>query len=120
MFKVTDDLRIADLRPLIPPAILMEQFPISETASNTVTAAREHAARIIEGGDDRLLVVAGPCSIHDPTAALEYGSRLKEQALRLGKRTVHSHAGILRETSHDRRLERVDQRSAIGRQFCHQ
>ena len=83
MFKVTDDLRIADLRPLIPPAILMEQFPISETASNAVTAAREQAARIINGSDDRLLVVVGPCSIHDPKAALEYGSRLKEKALRL-------------------------------------
>jgi 3-deoxy-7-phosphoheptulonate synthase len=83
MFKVTDDLRIADLRPLIPPAILMEQFPISETASNTVSAAREQTSRIIHGNDDRLLVVVGPCSIHDPKAALDYGGRLKEQAERL-------------------------------------
>ena len=83
MFKATDDLRIADVRPLIPPAILMEQFPINETASHTVTSAREQAARIINGGDDRLLVVVGPCSIHDPNAALEYGRRLEEQASRL-------------------------------------
>ena len=83
MLKGTDALRIAELRPLIPPAILMEQLPITETASITVSNARVQADSIIRGGDDRLLVVVGPCSIHDPQAALEYGERLKEQAQRL-------------------------------------
>lgn len=78
MFHLTDDLRIAQLRPLIPPAILMEELPISEAASTTVAEGREEATRVIRGADDRLLVVAGPCSIHDPAAALEYAGRLAE------------------------------------------
>ena len=83
MFQLTDDLRVAALRPLIPPAILMEELPISEQASNVVARAREQAGDIVHGRDDRLLVVVGPCSIHDPQAALEYGSRLKHCADRL-------------------------------------
>jgi 3-deoxy-7-phosphoheptulonate synthase len=75
--RETDDLRIAQLRPLIPPAILMEELPLSEQASDIVATARDEAARIVTGLDDRLLVVAGPCSIHDPAAALEYAERLK-------------------------------------------
>jgi 3-deoxy-7-phosphoheptulonate synthase len=80
MYRLTDDLRIDRLRPLIPPAILMEQFPITEAASTTVAETREAASRILRGADDRLLVVAGPCSIHDVAAAREYGQRLKAQA----------------------------------------
>jgi len=76
MYRLTDDLRIAGLRPLIPPAILMEEIPITERASTVVAEAREDATRIVRGADDRLLVVAGPCSIHDPAAALEYARRL--------------------------------------------
>lgn len=72
----TDDLRIAGLRPLIPPAILMEELPVSEQASTVVSRAREAATAIMKGDDDRLLVVTGPCSIHDTEAALEYASRL--------------------------------------------
>src|SRR5689334_8685172 len=76
MFHQTDDLRIAGLRPLIPPAILFEELPITERASAVVSDAREEATRIVKGADDRLLVVVGPCSIHDPAAALEYAGRL--------------------------------------------
>ena len=79
MFQATDDIRIAQLRPLIPPAILMEELPISESATNTVVSARNEATRIVRGDDDRLLVIAGPCSIHDPVAAIEYAKRLVEQ-----------------------------------------
>ena len=79
MFQTTDDLRIANLRPLIPPAILMEELPLSEAASNVVSGTRDQAADIICGRDDRLLVVTGPCSIHDPVAALEYAGHLKEK-----------------------------------------
>lgn len=77
MFHVTDDLRISQLRPLIPPAILMEELPLGEAGSSVVATARNEATRIVTGGDDRLLVVVGPCSIHDPRSALEYAERLR-------------------------------------------
>ena len=83
MFQLTDDLRIAELRPLVAPAILMEELPISEQASNLVAATRVTASNIIRGDDDRLLVIAGPCSIHDPEAALDYARRLVSVANRL-------------------------------------
>lgn len=79
MLQHTDDLRIDQLKPLIPPAILMEELPLTETASNTVANARRDAEAILKGTDDRLVVVVGPCSIHDPDAALEYGGRLLEK-----------------------------------------
>jgi len=85
MFGVTDDLRIRALRPLIPPAILIEQLPVSEEAAATATRARNEATAIIHGNDDRLLVVVGPCSIHNPEAALDYASRLKREADRLSQ-----------------------------------
>ena len=72
MFYLTDDLRIERLKPLIPPAILMEQYAISEVVSATVAQGRHAATRILRGEDDRLLVVVGPCSIHDVEAAREY------------------------------------------------
>ncbi|MFH1572096.1 MAG: 3-deoxy-7-phosphoheptulonate synthase [Gemmatimonadota bacterium] len=83
MLQATDDLRIAGLRPLIPPAILMEEIPISETASETVSQARLRIRDVIEGRDDRLVAVVGPCSIHDSGAAMEYGQRLAERAAAL-------------------------------------
>lgn len=80
MFRRTDDLRIKDVRPLIPPAILLEEIPLTERASNVVADARTAIAAILAGDDDRLLVVAGPCSIHDPKAAIEYAERVKRIA----------------------------------------
>ncbi|MBK8957159.1 MAG: 3-deoxy-7-phosphoheptulonate synthase [Proteobacteria bacterium] len=77
MFHSTDDERIAGYRPLISPAILMEELPVSEQAANTVADARRAAEAVVRGEDDRLLVVTGPCSIHDPKAALEYADRLQ-------------------------------------------
>src|SRR6266853_1030610 len=82
MFKRTDDLRITQVRPLIPPAILLEEIPISERASNVVSDGRAAVPSIIEGQDPRLVVVVGPCSIHDTKAALEYAERLKALAVR--------------------------------------
>ena len=72
----TDDLRIQDLRPLIPPAILMEEIPLGEKSSEVVARSRERMQAILRGEDDRLMLVVGPCSIHDPDAALEYARRL--------------------------------------------
>ncbi|MEM1452564.1 MAG: 3-deoxy-7-phosphoheptulonate synthase [Planctomycetota bacterium] len=83
MFHGTDDLRIADLHPLISPAILMEELPVSADASGVVSGARNAGTAILRGDDDRLLVIAGPCSIHHPAAALDYARRLHELAERL-------------------------------------
>lgn len=80
MFHRTDDLRIQELRPLIPPAILMEELPASEEASTLVWSTRAEIGRILAGQDDRLLVVVGPCSVHDPDAALAYARKLAEVA----------------------------------------
>src|SRR5262245_56774638 len=82
MIFETDDLRIQNLRPLIPPAILMEELPLTERSSRTVAEGRQRLEAILRGEDDRLLVVVGPCSIHDPSAALEYARRLEEAAAR--------------------------------------
>jgi len=79
----TDDLRIRDIRELTTPETLMREFAITEPASITVAAARKSLQRILHGQDDRLAVVIGPCSIHDPAAALDYANRLKEQRERL-------------------------------------
>ena len=82
MFKRTDDLRITQVRPLIPPAILLEEIPISERASNVVADTRTAIANVLDGRDSRLIVVVGPCSIHDTKAALEYAVRLQALAVR--------------------------------------
>jgi 3-deoxy-7-phosphoheptulonate synthase len=82
MFQRTDDLRITEVRPLIPPAILLEEIPVSERASNLISETRTALADVIAGRDHRFVVIAGPCSIHDTKAALEYASRLKEMAAR--------------------------------------
>jgi 3-deoxy-7-phosphoheptulonate synthase len=79
----TDDLRITGLNPLISPAVLAYYLPLTEQASELVSSARAQADAILRGEDDRLLAVVGPCSIHDPEAALEYGAKLKQEAERL-------------------------------------
>ncbi|MCT7320561.1 3-deoxy-7-phosphoheptulonate synthase AroG [Klebsiella quasipneumoniae] len=71
-----DDLRIKEINELLPPVALLEKFPATENAANTVAHARKAIHQILKGDDDRLLVVIGPCSIHDPAAAKEYASRL--------------------------------------------
>jgi 3-deoxy-7-phosphoheptulonate synthase len=82
LLRETDDLRITQVRPLIPPAILLEEIPITERASNVVTNTRNAISSVLEGRDPRLVVIAGPCSIHDPAAALEYAVRLERLAAR--------------------------------------
>ena len=71
-----DDLRIKEIKELLPPVALLEKFPATENAANTVAHARNAIHKILKGNDDRLLVVIGPCSIHDPVAAKEYATRL--------------------------------------------
>ena len=88
MLRRTDDLRIRAVRPLIPPAILLEEISISERASNIVADARLTVAKIVNGEDPRVAVIVGPCSIHDTTAALEYADRLKKIADRYSDHLV--------------------------------
>ena len=88
MFQRTDDLRITQVRPLIPPAILLEEIPISERASNVVASSRDAIADVLRGRDNRLVVIVGPCSIHDPRAALEYAERLKPLAARYERQLI--------------------------------
>ncbi|HEY5800181.1 MAG TPA: 3-deoxy-7-phosphoheptulonate synthase AroG [Burkholderiaceae bacterium] len=77
----TDDLRIREMKELTPPSHLIREFACSDKASETAAGARVALHRILHGQDDRLMVVIGPCSIHDTQAALEYASRLvKERA----------------------------------------
>ncbi|MBT6178343.1 MAG: 3-deoxy-7-phosphoheptulonate synthase [Deltaproteobacteria bacterium] len=77
MFQNTDDVRIEKLRPLIPPAILMEELPVTTEMAATVATARQKVADCLNGVSDKLVVVVGPCSIHDTKAALEYAGLLK-------------------------------------------
>jgi len=88
MLQRTDDLRITETRPLIPPAILLEEIPVSEAASNVVSDTRAVVSKVLAGVDRRLVVIAGPCSIHDPRAALEYAGRLKVLADRFAGHLV--------------------------------
>ena len=76
----TRDLRIESIRPLISPAILLEELPLPDAGSIVVSNTRDQLVRILNGEDDRLIVVVGPCSIHDLEAGLEYGRRLKQLA----------------------------------------
>ncbi len=77
MSATTDDLRIHETKELISPESLIEDLPVSETVGSTVSIARRTIHKILTGEDDRLLAVVGPCSIHDPDAAREYGKKLK-------------------------------------------
>ena len=73
----TDDLRILEIREVSPPSTVHAELPITEKASRTILTARNAIHQILHGKDDRFLVVIGPCSIHDPKAALEYAEKIK-------------------------------------------
>jgi len=73
---LTDDVRINSLTELLPPIAHLYDLPISEAAAELVVSTRKAIADILHHGDKRLLVIIGPCSIHDPAAALEYAQKL--------------------------------------------
>src|SRR5580693_1940498 len=77
MLYLTDDLRIQSTKVVLPPVFLEEELPSTERASATVFQARNEIVNILRGNDPRLLVVVGPCSIHDTKAAREYAGLLK-------------------------------------------
>jgi 3-deoxy-7-phosphoheptulonate synthase len=81
----TRDLRIAGYRPLLPPAILMEELPLTAAGAVVVSRTRAEVVDILDGRDDRLLVVVGPCSVHDTSAALAYARRLGELTTALAR-----------------------------------
>jgi 3-deoxy-7-phosphoheptulonate synthase len=83
MHPPTSDLRISTARPLLSPAILEEDLPLSDAGAGLVRAARRAIGDILAGRDDRLVVIVGPCSVHEPKSALEYAVRLKPVADRL-------------------------------------
>src|ERR1700749_3719271 len=76
MLSTTDDLRIRELKELSTPEEVMREIPRTLTATRTVATARNAIHSILTGADDRLLVIVGPCSIHDPVGAVDYASRL--------------------------------------------
>ena len=82
MNQQIDDVRVEDIKQLLPPIALLERFPLTAKAEETVVGGRSAIHNILHGKDDRLLVVAGPCSIHDVKAAKEYAGRLLEQRSR--------------------------------------
>jgi 3-deoxy-7-phosphoheptulonate synthase len=77
---ITENLHIETLKPLISPNLLHDEIPISEKAIETVNQGRKEAIGSLNNQDDRLLIIIGPCSIHDPKSAFEYAQRLKKQA----------------------------------------
>src|SRR5262245_29926813 len=79
----TDDLRIREIKELLPPSAVLRDFPITLNAAKTVYETRQAIHRILHGADDRLLVIMGPCSLHDVRAAKEYAGKLKEAKDRL-------------------------------------
>ena len=82
---ITDDVRLAGIRPLISPAILMEDYPASPEATRMVFETRHAFQDILTGKDDRLAVIVGPCSIHDTEAAVEYAGLLAQAAKKYEK-----------------------------------
>ena len=79
----TDDLRVDEIQELLPPRHVLGEFPITEQSAELTYETRQAVHRILHDADDRLLLIIGPCSIHDPKAALEYAGRLKSEKDRL-------------------------------------
>jgi len=78
----TDDVRIREIKELVPPAHVFREFPVGVRAALTTYNTRQSIHRILHGADNRLLVVIGPCSIHDVDSAVEYASRLQKEVVR--------------------------------------
>ncbi len=75
--STTSDLHVVETRPLVPPAFLHQDFPLDSEAANAVSLARKRIQAILQGHDSRLLVIVGPCSVHDVEAAKDYANQLK-------------------------------------------
>jgi 3-deoxy-7-phosphoheptulonate synthase len=84
----TDDVRIKEIKELVPPSHVLREFGMTEKAGKTVVEARQQIHRVLHGADDRLVVIAGPCSIHDVKAAKDYAARLADARQKLGRELV--------------------------------
>jgi 3-deoxy-7-phosphoheptulonate synthase len=80
MYHDTDDIRIQEIKELVAPTELIREFPVTDAVSELIYDARQSISNILYGIDNRLLVVAGPCSIHDTSAAIDYAGRLLEMS----------------------------------------
>ena len=129
MMMPTDDLRILALHELSSPAAVIGEIPRSSRAASCVSGARQAIHRILTGADDRLLVVIGPCSVHDPDAALEYAQRLSglrgrfdgelEIVMRVyfeKPRTTIGWKGLINDPSHDGTFD-IDRGLRVARQL---
>lgn len=125
----TADLRIRATKPLIAPGLLAEEIPLPDTSREQIAQARREIAAIMQGEDDRLLVVAGPCSIHDPAAALDYADLLapiaeqhRQDLLIVMRvyfekpRTVVGWKGLINDPTRDGSYQ-INQGLRIGRQL---
>src|SRR3954466_11103396 len=83
MMKPIDDVRIREIKELSPPEQVLREIPASEEMAASVFGAGQAPHRILVGADERMVVVIGPCSLHDPLSAIEYAKRLKDEAARV-------------------------------------
>ena len=111
----TSDTRILGYEPLLSPAALLEELPLGPAEADMVERSRSEVRAVLDGEDDRLLVVAGPCSVHDPAAGLDYARAAGRAARGARGGPARGHAGLLREAAHGDRLEGPDQRPRHGR-----
>src|SRR5712691_8799389 len=93
----TRDLHVESIRPLLPPAILLEELPLSEKGSLMVGRTRKEVTRVLRGEDDRLLVIVGPCSIHDPVAGLGHDLRIVMRVYFEKPRTTVGWKGLIND-----------------------
>ena len=117
--RPTNDLHVIDTQPLLTPDGMKADLPISPAAAELVYRTREEIRDLLRGRDSRLLVVVGPCSVHDPKAALDYAERLHAAAPPPPGRAPARHARVLREAADDGGLEGPGQRSAPQRKPRH-
>ena len=90
----TDDLRIKEIKELVPPAHVFREYPVSARAAQSTFAARQAIHRVLHGADDRLLVVIGPCSIHDYDLAMDYAKSWPRKLKNTPKTSLSSCASI--------------------------
>ena len=103
------DQRIERLEPLVSPNALLEELPLSDAHADVLLRGRAEVHAILDRDDDRLLVVVGPCSVHDVDATLEYAAAAGIGGRAAAGGSVRGDAGLLREAAHDDRLEGADQ-----------
>ena len=109
MPPTTDDVRIREIKTLITPKRVIGEFPQTPLASETVANSRAALSGILHHADDRLAVVVGPCSIHDPLSAMEYAQRLQAVERSSCRRARDRDAGLLRKAANHDWLEGADQ-----------